>query len=419
MITRINSCRVCGEQELINFFDLGEQPLANALCANPWEKDSVFPLSLSFCPKCSLIQLNHTISPEELFSNYVWVTSTSSTAREYAQQFCAGLMQRCSFENSSYVLELASNDGTFLKPFKKYDLDVLGIDPAENIVNIANQDGVLTHCAFFGTETAANIVSDKGIPDIIFARNVLPHVADPNDFVKGLSLLMNEQTLLAIEVHYSGKIVEELHYDSIYHEHLCYFSLKSIQNLLENHGIYIYDIEESPISGGSIVVFASTKRTKKSANMIQYEKEEQNTRLNDLSTWQKFEKLSQQHKTNFLDLINKANMNNKRLAAWGASARSSTLLNFCKINTDSIFGIADKNDLKHDMYSPGSHIPISSPDKIMALQPDAMVILAWNFLDEIAYELNSKYGFNGRIIIPFPHPPKAATIKESISGKLK
>ena len=263
MITKINACRVCGNQGLVNFFDLGEQPLANALCRNSDEKESVFPLSLSFCPKCSLVQLNHTISPEKLFSNYVWVTSTSSTAREYAQQFCARLRQKCCFKNSSYILEVASNDGTFLKPFKKHGLDILGIDPAENIVKTANQDGILTQCAFFGAETAAQIVSDKGIPDIIFARNVLPHVADPNGFVKGLSMLMNEQTLLAIEVHYSGKIVEELHYDSIYHEHLCYFSLKSIEKLLENHGIYIHDIEESPISGGSIVVYASTKRQKK------------------------------------------------------------------------------------------------------------------------------------------------------------
>lgn len=250
-------CRACKSTRMIPFFDLGMQPFANALLdTEQIANEKRYPLSLCFCEDCKLVQLNYTADPKELFSNYCWVTSTSSTARNYAKKFCEEAMKRKNINKNGYVLEVASNDGTFLKEFQKQDIEVLGVDPAANIVQQANEDGVPTEVAFFGKAVAEEIIAKKGYPEVVYARNVLPHVADLHDFVQGLSTSCSDNNLLILEVHYAGIILDEVHYDSIYHEHLCYFTIASIINLLKQHELYPYDIMYSPISGGSIVLLS-------------------------------------------------------------------------------------------------------------------------------------------------------------------
>lgn len=395
----ISSCRVCKDKNIKGFFDLGMQPLANSLIKDLNEKENFYPLSLSWCEDCNLVQLNQTVDPEELFSEYVWVTKTSKTARDYAETFYKEVVSRG--PKKGYVLEVASNDGTFLMPFIKNGYNVLGIDPAKNIAEMAEKNGIPTRALFFGSDTALSLVKEKGKADIIFARNVLPHVANTRDFVQGLEICLDKNGVLAIEVHYAKKILQGLHYDSIYHEHLCYFTLKSIERLLNDFNLFIYDIVESPISGGSIVVYAKKEKTKEMPIVQKYRNKEIDDEINDFKGWNNFSKMAIVHKEKLFKVIKGAKLRGS-VAGYGASARSSTLLNFIKINTDFISEIADQNSLKQGYFTAGTHIPIKSPGEVMIKEPKSVVILAWNFADEISNILRNKFNYKGRIIIPLP-----------------
>ena len=240
----ITACRVCQSSDIKPFFDLGMQPFANSLLTRPDESERTYPLSLSWCPECRLVQLNDTADPKELFSHYVWVTGTSSTAREYSKRFYQEVMKRSTLPKSGYALEIASNDGTFLKPFLAHGHRVLGVDPAGNIAEMARMQGVPTQCAFWGGETAQRVVTEHGPAHVVFARNVLPHVANTHDFAEGLGQVLHDDGVLAVEVHYARIILEGLHYDSIYHEHLCYFTLRSLEHLLNRYGLHVFDISD-------------------------------------------------------------------------------------------------------------------------------------------------------------------------------
>lgn len=401
----INSCRGCHCSDITDFFDLGQQPFANALIKpEQLPEEKYYPLSLSWCSNCNLIQLNQTADPKELFSNYVWVTGTSSTARKYAQAF-SSLVLKQSTKASNFVLEIASNDGTFLKAFQKKNCQVLGVDPAQNIAEMANQDNVPTLCHFFGESVAQKILDEHSYPDFIVVRNVLPHVANLHDFVKGLALCLNEKNTLVIEFHYAKIILDELHYDSIYHEHLCYFSIKSISHLLKLYNLSIQGIKESPISGGSLVLFIQKDKETSEQTQKYLDIETQN-KVNQLKSWQYFAEQAQQHREQFLNLIQEEKAQGHSMIGYGASARSSTFLNFCQITHKDLMAIADQSPIKHHLLAPGTGIPILAPEKAMEKEPNTIVILAWNFFDEIAEILKSKFNFKGHLIKPFPFPAK-------------
>ncbi len=406
MFETIHACRSCGASEIKPFFDLGNQPAANSLIKDPSEKEETYPLSLSWCSKCSLVQLNATLDPKALFTQYVWVTATSKTANEFAVKFCDELVQRAGPGTEGYVLELASNDGTFLVPFMKKGFEVLGIDPAENITDEANKAGIPTRAIFWGNEAAKATVAEKGLARIIFARNVLPHVANTHDFVEGMATALAPDGTLAIECHYAGIILRELHYDSIYHEHLCYFTLKSLENLLAAHGLYIHDIMKSPISGGSMVVYAGKQKTTPSKALEDFRAQENAANANDFASWQDFAKKSIEHKTILMGMLNSAKAAGKRVAGWGASARSSTMLNFCGIDASHIFAIIDLNPLKQGLFTAGTHIPIKPAEDVMKENPDTILILAWNFADEIRDSLKKKWNYTGEVIVPLPNLPR-------------
>lgn len=413
----ISSCRVCQNKSLVRFFDLGKQPPANWLLKNPNEKEEFYPLSLSFCQNCSLVQLNETVDPKKLFSKYVWVTGTAKATREYAEVFCKELITRTPSATGGYVLDVGSNDGTFLQPFLREGFKVLGVDPAENIVKTANDKGIETLCRFFSAQTAQEIVEKYGKAKMVFARNVLPHVANTRDFTDGLSICLADDGILAVEVHYGGKILEELHYDSIYHEHLCYFTLKTLEHLLKDFGLYVFDIMESPISGGSIVVYASKNKEKEKSEKVKaYYALEESKGLNSLQSWQEFAKRSYLHRDKFKTLLKELSDKGELIVGYGASARSSTLLNFCQIDSSIIKYIADQNPLKQGLFTAGSHIPIENPEKIFASDntnrklPTVVVILAWNFAKEIMDVLRDKYGYKGKVVMPLPGEPRIEKI---------
>ena len=399
----LKSCRVCESPNTETFFDLGKHPPSNALLKSLGDKENFYPLALNYCHNCGLVQLNYIVDPKELFSHYVWVTGTSKTTLDYAQKFYRELTTRTEIPGGGYVLEIASNDGTFLKPFiQQGGYRVLGVDPAENIAAMAEKDGVPTKAIFWSKETAEELLKEKRPADVVFARNVLPHVANTRDFVEGLALSLSENGTLAIEVHYAPIILEELHYDSIYHEHLCYFTFKTLEKLLNDFDMHVFDITESPISGGSIVVYVKKQKAEEKPIVGEYRTKENENKTNEFSTWQDFKKRSFSHKEKWVEFLNQANHRGDKIVGWGASARSSTLLNFAGVDSKSIPIIADMNPLKHKHFTPGTHILIDAPEIVMAGKPDFVVILAWNFAKEIMEMLKNKYNFQGQCLIPLP-----------------
>lgn len=409
---RIKSCRICKNQSIKEILDLGEQPFANTLLKNLDGKEGFYPLSLSWCPNCNLVQLNHTAQPTDLFSEYLWVTSTSQTAREHAENLYHHILSRTQTLKESYVLEVASNDGTFLKPFVENGFKVLGVDPAKNIVDIAVADGVPTICRFFGVEAAREIVGKYGQARVVIARNVLPHVAKLHDFVEGLHICLDEDGLLVVEFHYASVIYQGLHYDSIYHEHLCYYTLKSVEKLLNQFGLFVTDIKESPISGGSLILYAKKSKEKGSPVVQSYRDSEKEAGVNELNSWKSFAERVHSHREQLLGILTDITRKTGPIVGYGASARSSTLLNFCGIDKRFVSVIADQNPLKHGHYTAGTHIPISSPEEVMKERPGCVLILAWNFSDEISRILRDKFNYAGKCILPLPVSPKIVSVCE-------
>lgn len=408
----MTTCKSCRNKGLEVILDFGEQPLANGLLKkSECGKEKKYPLALCYCKSCGLAQLNYTVDPRELFSNYYWVTGTSKGARQFAEIFMNEVLKRKKIKSGEYVLEIASNDGTFLRAFRDADIDILGIDPAKNIASIANDSGIETIVDFFGSKAAGEIVEKKGYPAVFFARNVMAHVADIDDFIEGLKICSDDNNIGIVEVEYGGKIVNEIHYDSIYHEHLYYYTLHSLKEILEAHGLYIFDAMDSPISGGAIVVYFSKKHREVTKSVKDILNKEEIDGLDTIDAWKGFAQRAKQHKEIMKKMLGTVK---GRIIGYGASARSSTMLNYCGINHNDIECIVDLNTLKQGLYTAGTHIPIVSADEgLKYMKPDCVLILAWNFEDEIKEFLRDQYGYDGDVIIPLPYPGR----KENINAE--
>jgi SAM-dependent methyltransferase len=335
----------------------------------------------------------------------VWVTGTSSLAQEYAETFCEQLLARAGGKQG-YVLELASNDGTFLKPFQARGLEVLGIDPARNIAEMAEHAGVPTRAVFWSNEEAKRLRAEKGPAKMVFARNVLPHVAETRDFIQACRTILADDGVLSIEVHDASTIQGEFQYDSIYHEHLCYFTFETLSRLLSDLGFHIFDLAYSPINGGDLVLYARTTPGEESTAVRERRLKEKTERTNTEEKWQAFARQAEEHRTRLRALIEDAHAKKEKIVGYGASARSSTLLNFCGIGPELIPVIADLNPLKQGKYTAGTHIPIKSPEAVMQGRPDTVVLLGWNFAKEVKPYLAHDFGFRGRYIVPFPGMPR-------------
>lgn len=397
MNKEITNCRLCDSRLLIKIIDLKNQPPANSLHKKN-EKIKKFPLILLFCKKCSTAQLSISLNPKYLFRKYFWVTSTSSTAKNHSLFFFKKMSKYLT--KKSHIIEIASNDGTFLKPFIKNGHSVLGIDPAINIAKIANSKGINTIAEFFNYSLSKKLKKKYNENKVIFARNVIPHVTNIDSVVSGISNLSEKKTIVAIEFHYSKDILLDLQYDSIYHEHIFYFTIKTISTLFKKHNLHPFDVFKSPISGGSLVLLFSKEKIEKSNLLKKMEFNEKKLKINSLENWKKFGKKSIIHANRFKNDVIKNMSTNTKIFGYGASARSSTLLNFCDLNHSKIDFIIDQNLLKQNLYTPGTNIPIYSFQKVeKKIRNMKMVLLAWNFKNEILKYMKSKK-FKNKIIIP-------------------
>ena len=405
----IKKCRLCESFDMAEVINLGNQPLANNLQSCQNSEIKKYPLVLCKCKICDTLQLSINVKPEILFREYVWVTGTSQVAKDYSKTFFTDA-ERYLENNNELVIEIASNDGTFLKQFQNNGFNVLGVDPAENIAKLANASGIRTLPYFFNSEKSKKIRSRYGEAGLIFARNVIPHVPDAKGIIEGIANCLKKGGIGIIEFHRADIILEELHYDSIYHEHFFYYSIKSLTNLLNKFNLYPFDVGKSPISGGSYVLYFSNIERNKTLKLINNELNEKELEIEDFNSWLKFRSRVEKHRSDLKNILNDFKKQGKNIIAYGASARSSTLLNYCQISTETIELIIDQSNYKHGLFTAGTKIPIKSPEDGMQPNPDAILLLAWNFKEEIIEQLKSRWKWSGELIIPLPGDPEILKI---------
>ncbi len=402
---KIDQCRLCGSARLQTVLDLGSQPPANSLRSSLSETVPTVPLVLCRCETCGVAQLTETVAPQFLFSQYVWVTGTSKGAQGYSERFCDEMLNRVG-PGASFAVEVASNDGSFLKPFIAKGVRVLGVDPARNIAAEATAAGIETLPEFFGGACAREVTAKHGLADIAFARNVLPHVPDPKDVIAGMAQCLKEMGVGAIEFHRADTIVRELHYDSIYHEHFFYYTLRDVEGMLQGAGLHAFDVMESPISGGSWVVYFSKQQRAASEAITAARKGEEALQLHKAEGWMEFAAKCKAHREAFIKLLRDARAKGGRIFGYGASARSSTLLNYCGIGPGDLDCVVDKSSYKHDKFTAGTNLPIIAPETAFADPPDRVVMLAWNFTDEILDDMARSFNWTGPVLLPLPGAPK-------------
>lgn len=408
--TDIEACRLCLSKDLHEVLDLKSQPPANSLRKDVNETLPIAPLKLVHCGSCAAVQLTSTVDPNYLFSQYVWVTGTSSTARAYSEFYSTEVLKRVS-SKSPFVVEVASNDGTFLKKFKEKGCSVLGVDPAKNIAVKAAADGIPTLAEFFNSSIAQKILKETGRPNVVMARNVIPHVKEIHSIADGLSQLVDADGTVVIEFHYAESILKEFHYDSIYHEHLFYFSLKSLSSLFAQYGLHPFDAFKSPISGGSIVLFFSKTKKEYTESLKKLIEHEERSGLNSLSAWKDFGKQSILHAAELKRIVSEYSKK-EPLVGYGASARSSTMMNFAGISNNELDCIIDRNPLKQGLYTPGTNIKIISFEEGLArLKNRHILLLAWNFEEEVVKDLRAN-GFTGDIIVPLPNKVRVRKVAD-------
>jgi hypothetical protein len=401
----ISECRISNSKKLTKILDLGMQPLANSLKKKQFGHEEKYPLSISFCEESSLLQLNETIKKEILFNNYVWVTSTSSTTKNYAQTFYENVTNEIQLDkNNDLIIEIASNDGTFLRPFVRNGYKkVIGVDPAKNISDLANKNNIKTINNYWSEECSENLLKQYGNAKLVIARNVIPHVSELHSVMSGVEKILLNDGVGIFEIHDANIIFNELHYDSIYHEHLCFFTLKSISFLLNKFNLHTFEIKKSPISGGSFVIYFSKKKKVPTKNMQLAILNENKSKVNQIESWKQFASKAECHRTQMKKIL--ANFSKKKIIGFGSSARSQTLLNYCGFNEKNIDLIIDNNPIKQNFFSPGTNIKIVDFNSAINTKPDVIFILAWNFREEIINQCRSA-GYKGEFIVPFPNNPK-------------
>lgn len=401
------SCRFCEAPLQHTLVDLGMSPLCESyLTAEQLNQmEPFYPLHVYVCESCFLAQLEEYVSPEEIFTEYAYFSSYADSWLQHAKNYTDMMVERFGINGKSFVVELASNDGYLLQYFAEKGIPVLGVEPAANVAKVAIEKGIPTLVEFFGEKLAEDLVSKGKQADLVLGNNVLAQVPGLNDFVQGMKILLKPQGIITMEFPHLVRLMEENQFDTIYHEHFSYFSFIAVEKIFAAHQLTIFDVEELPTHGGSLRIHArhaedGTRPVTDRAKELK--RREEAAGLMRMGTYSAFSEQVKETKRKLLEFLIRAKREGKTVCGYGAPGKGNTLLNFCGIRTDFLDYTVDRNPYKHGKFTPGTHIPIFSPERIRQTRPDYLFILPWNFKDEIMKQMSYIREWGGQFIVPIP-----------------
>ena len=401
-------CRMCESQKLFEFLDLGSTPPADEFktAEQLREPDTYYPLQVWMCEDCGLAQLGYVVPPEILYQNdYPYESSTTQAGRDHWAGFAGSVVSELGLKPGQLAVDIGSNVGVLLEAFKNNGMQVYGVDPAPNIVEKARERGIDTICAFFGMESAQDIVDAKGRASVITGTNVFAHINDLTAFAQAVKILLADDGALIIEAPYFANLVADCEYDTIYHEHLSYISVRPVTKFFQRFGMEVFDVQQTEIHGGSLRIFVSrTGRKTVSPEVARLVAHEEETGLHTEETLSAFTVAVEQNRKNLLGLLYRIKIEGKSIVGLSAPAKGMTLLNYCGMGKEVLDFVTEKSPLKIGRFTPGGHIPVVPDEELLRVQPDYALLLAWNFAEEIMRNLDEYRRAGGRFIIPIPTP---------------
>lgn len=405
---QINQCRICESKELVPVLDLGETALANRFLRADQlaEPEPFYPLRVVICPACGLVQIDENVDREALFKDYIYVSGTSDSVRRHAVWLAETLSRRYRLDPTDLAVEAASNDGTVLQGLRALGLRVQGVEPAANIAEHAVEAGIPTLVEFFDADAARRVREEQGPAALFLARHVLAHVTDLHGFVGGIATLLAPNGVAVIETPHLASLYRKLEFDTIYHEHLCYYSVSALKTLFARFGLQVIDVDKIALHGGSVLVHVAHESSahEPTRRVAQVMNEEEDLQLAHVVAWRRFAEQVEEWRERFQSFLDKLLAGGSRLAGYGAPAKGNTLLSYCDVRADRLPYLVDKSPQKQGLYTPGQHIPVLAAEELLLRQPDVTLILAWNFADEIVAQQSAYARSGGRFAVPIPTP---------------
>lgn len=400
-------CRFCNAELTSSFADLGMSPPANSYVSadHLGRMERFYPLHAWVCDRCLLVQLEEFETPEQIFSDYAYFSSYSDTWLAHAKQFAEQMMSRLRLDRSSLVVEVASNDGYLLQYFLRSGVPVLGIEPAKNVAAEAERRGIRTVVEFFGTRLASRLAAEGRRADLVAANNVLAHVPDLNDFVRGLKLILKPGGIVTVEVPHLLNLIQQNQFDTIYHEHFSYFSFMVAERVFAAHGLTVFDVEQLATHGGSLRIYArhaDNSVVPVTESVMRLRKLEEECGLSISEIYRSFATRVKATKRALLGFLIEAANAGKQVVGYGAPAKGNTLLNYCGVRTDLLAYTVDRSPHKQGRFLPGVHIPIHAPERILETRPDFVLILPWNLKEEIVEQMSTIRNWGGKFAVPIP-----------------